>query len=99
MAHDRAMEPPTLDRHSPDHYDDHMTRTVTATEAKTKLLSLLDEVENGESIEITRHGRLIARIVSARGAHALRGRHVGIVWSDASDEELFSTGERWEVEE
>ncbi len=76
-----------------------MARTVTATEAKTKLLSLLDEVEAGESVEITRHGHLIARLVPARGAHALWGRHVGIVRSNASDEELFSTGERWEMEE
>lgn len=98
MAHDRAMEPPTLDRYSPDHYDDHMARTVTATEAKTKLLSLLDEVENGERVDITRHGRLVARLVPARGAHALRGRMVGIAKSNAEDEDLFTTGVVWEME-
>jgi len=39
-----------------------MTREVQASEAKTHLLQLLDEVERGETIIITRHGRPIARI-------------------------------------
>ena len=38
-------------------------REVQASEAKTHLPSLLDEVERGETIIITRHGRPIARIV------------------------------------
>lgn len=75
-----------------------MDRQVTATRAKAQLLALLDEVQGGESVEITRHGRVIARIVPASGAHALRGRHVGVVTSSADDEALFSTGVRWEVE-
>jgi len=37
--------------------------TIQASEAKTHLLRVLDEVENGESIAITRHGKRIARIV------------------------------------
>ena len=40
-----------------------MTRKVQASEAKTHLPRLLDEVERGETIIITRHGRAIARIV------------------------------------
>ena len=40
-----------------------MTREVQASEAKTHLSQLLDEVERGETIIITRHGRPIARIV------------------------------------
>jgi prevent-host-death family protein len=40
-----------------------MTREVQASEAKTHLARLLDEVERGETIIITRHGRRIARIV------------------------------------
>jgi prevent-host-death family protein len=40
-----------------------MARTVQASEAKTHLPQLLDEVERGETIVITRHGRAIARIV------------------------------------
>jgi prevent-host-death family protein len=40
-----------------------VTREVQASEAKTHLPRLLDEVERGETIIITRHGRRIARIV------------------------------------
>jgi prevent-host-death family protein len=38
-------------------------REVQASAAKTHLPQLLDEVERGETIVITRHGRRIARIV------------------------------------
>jgi prevent-host-death family protein len=38
-------------------------RVIQASEAKTHLASLLDEVERGETLVITRHGRPIARIV------------------------------------
>lgn len=38
-------------------------REVQASEAKTHLPKLLTEVERGETIVITRHGRAIARIV------------------------------------
>ena len=38
-------------------------REVQASEAKTHLPKLLTEVERGETIAITRHGRVIARIV------------------------------------
>jgi prevent-host-death family protein len=38
-------------------------REVQASEAKTHLPQLLDEVEHGETIVITRHGRRIARLV------------------------------------
>jgi prevent-host-death family protein len=36
---------------------------VQASEAKAHLSELLDEVERGETVVITRHGRAIARIV------------------------------------
>lgn len=38
-------------------------REMQASEAKTHLPRLLDEVERGETIVITRHGRPIARLV------------------------------------
>lgn len=38
-------------------------REVQASDAKARLPSLLDEVERGETLVITRHGRPIARIV------------------------------------
>ncbi|PZS25739.1 MAG: type II toxin-antitoxin system prevent-host-death family antitoxin [Pseudonocardiales bacterium] len=39
--------------------------TVGAYEAKTHLPRLLQQVEAGESIVITRHGRAVARLVPA----------------------------------
>ena len=38
-------------------------REIQASEAKVHLPRLLDEVERGETLIITRHGRRIARIV------------------------------------
>ena len=40
-------------------------REVQATEAKTHLAQLLSEVEHGETIAITRHGKPIAHLVPA----------------------------------
>jgi len=39
--------------------------TVGAFEAKTHLSALLDRVERGEEVTITRHGRAVARLVPA----------------------------------
>ncbi len=38
-------------------------RHIQASEAKTHFPQLLDEVERGETVIITRHGRPIARLV------------------------------------
>lgn len=38
-------------------------REVQASDAKARLPQLLDDVERGETLIITRHGRAIARIV------------------------------------
>lgn len=74
-----------------------MTRKMTATEVKARILALLDDVEGGDEIEITRHGRTVARLAPARGPHALRGRFAGIAMSTADDDELFTTGETWDL--
>jgi prevent-host-death family protein len=42
---------------------DEIMREVQASEAKTHLPRLLDDVEHGETFVITRHGRPIARLV------------------------------------
>jgi prevent-host-death family protein len=50
-------------------------RSIQSSEAKTHLPQLLDEVERGETLVITRHGRPIARLVpdaEARQADRLR---------------------------
>jgi prevent-host-death family protein len=41
-------------------------REVGAFEAKNKLAQLLDLVEQGEEVMITRHGKEVARLVPAR---------------------------------
>jgi len=38
-------------------------REIQASDAKARLAQLLDDVERGETLIITRHGRAIARIV------------------------------------
>ncbi|MCA8908157.1 MAG: type II toxin-antitoxin system prevent-host-death family antitoxin [Rhodospirillaceae bacterium] len=40
-------------------------KTVQSTEAKAHLAQLLSDVERGETITITRHGKPIARLVPA----------------------------------
>jgi prevent-host-death family protein len=37
--------------------------TIQASEAKTKFLSILDDVERGATVIVTRHGKPIARII------------------------------------
>ena len=44
-----------------------MSRTVGAYEAKTHLAALLDQVERGERVTITRHGRPVAVLMPPPG--------------------------------
>ena len=74
-----------------------MARRVTATEAKAKILGLLDEAASGEEIEITKHGRPVARLVPPLGVRTLKGSFTGIARTTATDAELFSTGAPWNV--
>jgi prevent-host-death family protein len=71
---------------------------MTATEVKAKILGLLDEVATGEEIEITKHGRPVARLVPAHGTRTSRGVLAGVAMSAADDEGLFTTGAAWEIE-
>jgi prevent-host-death family protein len=73
-----------------------MPRSMTATAAKAGFLRLLDEAAAGEEIEITRHGRPVARLVPPIGTGSLRGLYKGrAVTAVEDEEELFSTGEIW----
>ena len=80
-----------------DWYSGHMTIQMTATEVKAKILSLLDAVAAGQEIEITKHGRTVARLVPAKGPNALKGKLTGVAMSAADDEELFTTGATWDL--
>ncbi|MGH3261849.1 MAG: type II toxin-antitoxin system Phd/YefM family antitoxin [Trebonia sp.] len=73
-----------------------MTRTMTASEVKAKLLALLDQVAAGDEISITKHGRVVARLVSGRGPHALEGLFATVAVSAAPDGDLFTTGADWD---
>ena len=47
-------------------------RMVQATEAKIHLAELLRNVERGETIAITRHGKAIAHLVPAEAQHRMQ---------------------------
>lgn len=74
-----------------------MVIRVTATEVQAKILSLLDDVAAGHEIEITEHGRTVARLVPAPGAAPTKARFAGLAASNADDEDLFSTGDAWKA--
>lgn len=74
-----------------------MVTTLTATELKATILSVLNDVARGDEVEVTKHGRPVARIVPIRNPAGLRGRFSGVAVSSADDEELFGTDEAWEA--
>ena len=53
--------------------------TVGSFEAKTKLAELLDKVEAGETVTITRRGKAVARLVPAAPDEAERARRRALV--------------------
>jgi prevent-host-death family protein len=78
-------------------------KTVGAFEAKTHLAQLLEHVQQGEEVLITRHGRPVARLVPSGDAQAIsreaslarlsefrRGRRLG----DLRLEDLRDEGRR-----
>ena len=78
-------------------------KRLGAYEAKTHLSRLLDEVERGESIAITKHGRPVALLVPPAGRNEMsvakaiaglrrfrKGRSIG----DVSLRELIAEGRR-----
>jgi prevent-host-death family protein len=74
-----------------------MAKKLTATETKATILALLDEVAAGDEVEITKHGRTVARLVPATGPHTLKGSLAGVAMTATEEEELFSTGADWEL--
>ena len=81
-------------RSNHDRYDGLMSRILTATEVKATILALLDDdvAAAGDEVEITKHGRVVARLVPSRDPHRIRGALAGIARSAAGDDELFTTG-------
>ena len=56
-----------------------MSSTVGAFEAKTKLAELLDKVEGGETITITRYGKAVAKLIPASADEAERARRRALI--------------------
>jgi prevent-host-death family protein len=79
-------------------------RTVAAFDAKNRLGSLLDLVERGEEVTITRHGKPVAKLVApgetdrvpeAQAAAArIRERRKGVTLGGISIRELIDEGRK-----
>ena len=77
-------------------------REVGSFEAKNKLSALLDQVEHGAEIVITRHGKAVARLVPAepgfdrrkakRAAAGLREASEGIMLRGLKIKDLINEG-------
>ena len=72
-----------------------MAKQVTATEAKATIFRLLDDAAAGEEIEITKHGRPVARLVPPSRTRSLKGSFEGVAMTAVDEEQLFSTGQPW----
>jgi prevent-host-death family protein len=70
---------------------------MTITTAKARLLAIVDEVEQGAEVELTRHGRVVARLVPPKGPRSMRGALAGQAVSVADEDDLFSPGEAWDM--
>ena len=78
-------------------------KQVGVYEAKTKLAGLLDEVERGETVTITRHGRPVARLVPiekrkrsvGEAIDAIRELRKGNILGDITIRELIEEGRRF----
>ena len=78
-----------------------MTTCVGSYEAKTHLPRLLDQVERGDSVVITKHGRPIARLVPVASRPAvdtviasLRNARAGVRLDGLSVRDLVDEGRR-----
>lgn len=79
-------------------------RTVGAFEAKNTLGTLLDLVEKGEEVTITRHGKPVARLIAStptfdrerarRAADNIRAMSKGVTLGGISLKELIEDGRK-----
>jgi prevent-host-death family protein len=72
-------------------------KTINISEFRQNCLGLVDELPS-EGILITRHGKPVAKVVPIRSDNAaLIGILKGELGADPNDD-LFSTGEKWDAE-
>ena len=77
-------------------YNSVVEKEIPISEVRERLLSLVDDLPR-EGVIVTRHGNPIAKLMPVRTATAdLIGSLKGIVTDP--DDDLFSTGERWDAE-
>lgn len=79
-------------------------KTIGAFEAKNTLGSLLDLVEKGEEITITRHGKAVARLVAAndtfdraaarKAVKEIKAMRKGVTLGGISIKELIEEGRK-----
>ncbi len=79
-------------------------RTIGAFDAKNTLGSLLDLVEQGEEVVITRHGRPVARLVGAantvdrsdamKAVEEIKAMRKGVTLGGISIKELIEEGRK-----
>jgi prevent-host-death family protein len=79
-------------------------KEIGAFEAKNKLSALLDQVERGEEIVITRHGKEVARLVPPKGvpdreaareaARSIRKMSEGVTLGGLKIKDLVNEGRR-----
>lgn len=55
-------------------------KSLTASLAKARFSELLADVERGETVEVTRHGKLIARLVPAADGDRDEKRRAAVAW-------------------
>ncbi len=77
-------------------------KEIGAFEAKNKFGSLLDWIESGEEILITRHGKAVARMISAtpdfdrtkarQAANNIAARRIGIKLGKLKIKDLINEG-------
>jgi prevent-host-death family protein len=51
-------------------------KTIQASEAKTHFLRILDKVEKGESVTVSRHGKAVARIIPIPSSEDVRRERI-----------------------
>jgi len=71
-------------------------RSIPAARFKAQCLKLLDDVaETGETIVVTKRGKPVAKLQPIDEPRSLKG---SVVYLVDDDEELFSTGEVWDMD-
>ena len=96
LGGNETSHPPTIRANG--HYNGHMAKSMTATAAKASFLRLLDETAAGEEIEITRHGRPVARLVPPSGPSSLKDLFQGCARTTGDEESLIATEEMWDID-